>query len=134
MVLLMEKITSYIIIFAFGFCVYSIYPYVFFFCFWFLCLLAGVFNLYSTSYFFFPYIIIVVNLYDIAHGKNNQLYNFFCFWFLCLQHIPVFIYFFCFSFLCLLAGVFNLYSTGFFFFSYITIIVNLYGTVYEKNN
>jgi hypothetical protein len=74
MVLLMEKITNYIIIFAFGFCVYIIYPYLFIFCFWFLCLLAGVFNLYSTVFFFFfffSYITIVVNLYGIAHGKNN---------------------------------------------------------------
>jgi hypothetical protein len=68
-VLFMEKITSYIIIFAFGFCIYNIYPY-FFFRFWFLCLLAGVFNLYSTG-FFFSSIIIVVNLYGTPHGKSN---------------------------------------------------------------
>jgi hypothetical protein len=37
---------------------------------WFLCLLAGDFNLYSTGYFF-SYITIVVNLYSTAHGKNN---------------------------------------------------------------
>ena len=102
---------------SFGFSVYSIYQYLF------ICLLlvfvfTGVFNLYSTGYFF-PYITIVVNLYGIAHGKNNQLYNYFCFWFLCLQHIPVFIYFFFFFwFLCLLVDVFNLYSTSFFFFLY----------------
>ena len=81
----------------------------------------GVLNLYSIGYFIFifSYITIIVNLYDITHGKNNQLYNYFCFWFLCLQHIPVFIYFFFFFwFLCLLVDVFNLYSTSFFFFLY----------------
>jgi hypothetical protein len=54
MVLLMEKINSYIMFFGF----------------WFLCLLTGVFNLYSTGYFF-SYITIVVNLYGTAQGKNN---------------------------------------------------------------
>jgi hypothetical protein len=67
----MEKIICYIIIFAFGFCIYNIYLYLLIFCFWFLCLLAGVFNLCSTSYFFFSYITIVVTLYGTAHGKNN---------------------------------------------------------------
>ena len=77
---------------------------------------TGVFNLYSIGYFIFifSYITIIVNLYDITHGKNNQLYNYFCYWFLYLQHIPVF-FIFCFWFLCLLADVFNLYNTGYFF-------------------
>jgi hypothetical protein len=55
--------------------------YIYFFRFWFLCLLVGIFNLYNTSYFFSFYITIVIHLYGTAHGKNNQLYNFFCFWF-----------------------------------------------------
>jgi hypothetical protein len=64
-VLLMEKITSYIIFFAFGFCVY-----------WLVFLICTVLVI-----FFFFYITIVVHLYGTAHGKNNLLYNFFCFWF-----------------------------------------------------
>ena len=47
-----------------------------FFCFWFLCLLVGVFNLYSTIYIYIYiyiyisfYITIVVHLYGTAHGK-----------------------------------------------------------------
>ena len=115
---------------VFGFCVYSTYQYIFFLLLAFV--FTSVFNLYSIGYFFFSYITIVVNLYGIAHEKNNQLYNYFCFWFLCLHHIPIFIYFLL-LFLCLLAGVFNLYSTGY-FFSYIIIVVNLYGTVHGKNN
>jgi hypothetical protein len=56
--------------------------------------------------FFFSYITIVVNLYGIAYGNNNQLYNFFYFWFLCLQHIPV------------LFLLLNLYCSGIFQFIY----------------
>jgi hypothetical protein len=77
----------------FGFCVYSTYQYIYIYIFLlFAFVFTGVFNLYSIG-FFFSYITIVVNLYGIAHGKNNQLYNYFCFWFLCLHYIPVFIYF-----------------------------------------
>jgi hypothetical protein len=81
--------------FAFGFFFF------FFFCFGFLCLLAGVLNLYSTGYFF-SYIIIIVNLYGTAYEKKKKN----CFWFLCLQHISIYIniykYIFCFWLLCLL--------------------------------
>jgi hypothetical protein len=47
--------------------------YCLFFDFWFLCLLIGVFNLYSTCYFYFFfsfYITIVVQLYGTAHEKK----------------------------------------------------------------
>ena len=94
--------------------VFSIHQYIYFFCLWLLCLL--VFLICTVLAIFFSYITIVVNLYDIVHGKNNQLYNYFFFWFLCLQHISVFFFFW---FLCLLDGVFNLYSTGYFFPIYV---------------
>ena len=70
MVLLMAKITSYIIIFAFGFCVYNIYPYFVFFAFGF-CVYWLVFLICIVLVIFFSYITIVVNLYGTAHGKNN---------------------------------------------------------------
>jgi hypothetical protein len=54
MVLVMEKITSYIIIFAFGFCIYYL-----------------VFLICIVLVIFVSYITIVVNLYGTAHGKNN---------------------------------------------------------------
>jgi hypothetical protein len=53
---------------SFGFCVYSIYQYLFIF----LLLVfefTGIFHLYSTG-FFFSYIIIVINLYDTTHEKK----------------------------------------------------------------
>ena len=107
----MEKISSYIIIFGFGFLCLQLIPVFIYFFFWFLCLLAGVFNLYNTSFFFFfSYITIVVNLYGTVHGKNNQLYNFFCFWFLCLQYILV------------LFLLLNLYCTGIFQFMHNRIL------------
>jgi hypothetical protein len=62
---------------VFGFCVYSIHQYIYFFCFLLLCLL--VFLICIVLIFFFPYITIVVTLHGTAHGKNNQLYNYFYF-------------------------------------------------------
>jgi hypothetical protein len=57
-----------------------------FFCFWFLCLLVGVFNLYSTDiyiYIYFSfYITIVVHLYGTAHGKVFVYIDDFFFFFL----------------------------------------------------
>ena len=50
----MKKITNYIIIFAFGFCVYWL-----------------VFLICIVLVIFFSYIAIVVNLYNTTHGKNN---------------------------------------------------------------
>jgi hypothetical protein len=68
----MEKITSYIIIFAFGFCVYNIYSYFLFYFFPFgFCVYWLVFLICIVLVFFFSYITIVVNLYGTAHGKNN---------------------------------------------------------------
>ena len=92
----MEKIISYIIIFAFGFCVY-----------WLVFLICIV----LVFFFFFSYITIIVNLYGTAHGKNNQLYNFFfCFWFLCLQDILVLFF------------LLNAYCTGIFQFMHNRIL------------
>ena len=72
---------------------------------------TGIFHLYSTGYFF-SYIIIVVNLYNTAHGKKiKELFLVFVF----TAYTNIYIYFFL-----LLAfvftGVFNLYSIGYFFF------------------
>ena len=119
---------------VFGFYVYNIYHYIFFF--WLLAFVfIGVFNLYSIGYFFFLYNL-VVNLYDTAQRKNNQLYNYFCFWFLCLQHIPVLLLlllFFVFGF-CVYWKVFLICIVLIIIFFYITIVVNLYGTAHGKNN
>jgi hypothetical protein len=75
MVLLIEKITSYIIIFAFGSCVYNLYPYFCFFFFFFafgFCVYWPVFLIcIILVFFFFSYITIVVNLDSTAHGNNN---------------------------------------------------------------
>ena len=84
---------------------------------------TGVFNLYSIGYFIFifSYKTIIVNLYDITHGKNNQLYNYFCFWFLCL-YTRIFFFFFCFLPLAFVfIGVFNLYHIGYLFFIFFPI-------------
>jgi hypothetical protein len=77
--------------------------------------------------FFLSYIIIVVNLYGIAHGIYIYIYNSVGF---CVYSI----YQYLFIFLLLVfvfIGVFHLYSAGY-FFSYITIVVNLYDIAYGK--
>ena len=71
MVLLMEKIISYIIIFTFDFCVYNIHPHLFIFFAFGFCVYWLVFLICIILVIFFSYITIVVNLYSTAHGKNN---------------------------------------------------------------
>jgi hypothetical protein len=108
--------------FAFDFCVYNIYQYIYIF-FLLVFVFTGVFNLQSIGYFL-SNITIVVNLYGTVHGKKKKKLLV-----LCLQHIPIF-------FFCVFNGVFNLYGNGYLFiyFSYITIVVDLYGTAHGKNN